>query len=96
MILQGKVYIESWFDNLPKDQRFEVSNNGWTLYEIGLRWLQNLFITLTNLRVHGRYLLLIFDGHGSHLTPHLRPNLRRKRCYTALYTCAFFASTTVA
>jgi hypothetical protein len=46
-----------------------VSNNGWTTNEIGLRWLQKIFIPYTNSRVRGRFRLLILDGHGSHLTP---------------------------
>lgn len=69
IIFKGKFAITGWFDNLPKDWRFEVSNNGWTTNEIGLRWLQKLFIPLTNSRVRGRFRLLILDGHGSHLTP---------------------------
>lgn len=69
MIFKGKVAIAGWFDNLPKDWRFEVSNNGWTTDEIGLRWLQNLFIPSTNSRTRSRFRLLILDGHGSHLTP---------------------------
>jgi transposase len=69
IIFKGKVYIESWFDGLPGDWRFEVSPNGWTTDEIGLRWLQKLFIPSTNSYTQGRYRLLILDGHGSHLTP---------------------------
>jgi hypothetical protein len=69
IIFKGKVAIAGWFDNLPKDWRFEVSNNGWTSDEIGLRWLQKLFIPSTNSRVRGQFRLLILDGHGSHLTP---------------------------
>jgi hypothetical protein len=46
-----------------------VSNNGWTTNEIGLRWLQKIFIPYTNSRVRGRFPLLILNGHGSHLTP---------------------------
>jgi hypothetical protein len=38
VIFKGKVFIESWFDSLPEDWRFEVSPNGWTSDEIGLRW----------------------------------------------------------
>ena len=37
VIFKGKNYRESWFDNLPNDWRFEVSENGWTTDEIGLR-----------------------------------------------------------
>ncbi|KAJ5261124.1 hypothetical protein N7478_009036 [Penicillium angulare] len=68
IVFKGQVAMAGWFDNLPKDWRFEVSNNGWTTDEIGLRWLQKLFIPCTNSRVHGRFRLLILDGHGSHLT----------------------------
>jgi hypothetical protein len=60
---------EGWFDNLPIDWRIEVSNNSWTTDEIGLRWLQELFIRSTSTRVRGRYRLLILDGYGSHLIP---------------------------
>ena len=69
IIFKGKVYIESWFDNLPKDWRFEVSQNGWTTNEIGLRWLKKLFIPATTTRTKGKFRLLILDGHDSHLTP---------------------------
>ncbi|CRL29069.1 DDE superfamily endonuclease, CENP-B-like [Penicillium camemberti] len=68
MIFKGKVFIESWFDGLPEDWRFEVSPNGWTSDKIGLRWLEKLFIPSTS-RTKGVYRLLILDGHGSHLTP---------------------------
>jgi hypothetical protein len=94
IIFKGKVAIAGWFNNLLKDWRFEVSKNGWTTHEIGLRWLQKQFIPHTNSRVRGRFRLLILDRHGSHLTTPLRPNLRRKRYYSALYACAFFTSTT--
>ena len=51
VIFKGKVAIAGWFDNLLKDWRFEVSNNGWTTDEIGLRWLQKHFILYINSRV---------------------------------------------
>ena len=71
IIFKGKVHIEGWYQDeaLPHDWRIEVSQNGWTTDEIGLRWLQNLFIPATNGRTVGKYRLLILDGHGSHLTP---------------------------
>lgn len=69
IIFKGKLYNQAWFDSLPGDWRFEVSQNGWTTDEIGLRWLQKLFILATNSRTKGRYRLLVLDGHGSHLTP---------------------------
>ena len=71
IIFKGKVHIEGWYQDeaLPHDWRIEVSPNGWTTDEIGLRWLQKVFIPATNGCTSGRYRLLILDGHGSHLTP---------------------------
>jgi hypothetical protein len=71
IIFKGKVHIEGWYEDnaLPRDWRIEVSANGWTTDEIGLRWLQKLFIPATNSRTTGKYRLLVLDGHGSHLTP---------------------------
>src|SRR4030081_427431 len=68
---KGKVHIEGWYEDkdLPLDWRIEISNNGWTTDEIGLRWLQKIFIPATQSCSVGRYRLLILDGHGSHLTP---------------------------
>ena len=34
--------------------------------EIGLRWLQKIFLPSTFSRVKGKYRLLVLDGHGSH------------------------------
>ncbi|ODM16895.1 hypothetical protein SI65_07860 [Aspergillus cristatus] len=69
IIFKGKNLIQGWFDDLPGDWRFEVSQNGWTTDEIGLRWLQKHFIPVTTSRTLGTYRLLVLDGHGSHLTP---------------------------
>jgi DDE superfamily endonuclease/helix-turn-helix, Psq domain/Tc5 transposase DNA-binding domain len=69
IIFKCKTYDQSWGDNLPRDWHFEVSPNGWTSDEIGLRWLENVFIPSTSSRTKGKYRLLILDGHGSHLTP---------------------------
>ena len=71
IIFKGSVHIEGWYQEskLPPNWRIEVSPNGWTSDEIGLRWLQKVFIPETNSRMTGRYCLLVLDGHGSHLTP---------------------------
>ncbi|OOO08734.1 Isopropylmalate dehydrogenase-like domain [Aspergillus oryzae] len=48
LIFKGKVHIEGWYEmGLPSDWRIETSANGWTTDEIGLRWLQQLFIPFT-------------------------------------------------
>ena len=69
LIFKGKVFIESWFDDLLSNWRIDISPNGWTTDQIGLSWLKDHFIPLTNSRITGDYRLLILDGHGSHLTP---------------------------
>ena len=60
IIFKGKVHIEGWYQDskLPRDWRIEVSPNGWTADEIGLRWLQNLFIPATTSRIIGKYVFL--------------------------------------
>ena len=69
IIFKAKGYTKGWLDSsLPIGSRIEVSQNGWTTDEIGLRWLQTLFIPATQ-RSQGAWRLLILDGHGSHLTP---------------------------
>lgn len=71
IIFKGSIHIEGWYQEskLPSNWRIEVSPNGWTSDEIGLRWLQNVFIPETNGRMVGKHRLLVLDGHGSHLTP---------------------------
>ena len=69
IILKAKVFIEKWFTYLQNGWRVNVSANGWTTDEIGVDWLQTCFIPETKGRRQGRWLLLILDGHGSHLTP---------------------------
>ena len=71
IIFKGKVHIEGWYEecSIPGDWNIKVSANGWTTDEIGLEWLQKIFIPATSQRTIGSYRLLILDGHGSHLTP---------------------------
>ncbi|EED23902.1 pogo transposable element, putative [Talaromyces stipitatus ATCC 10500] len=70
VIFKGTTYHQQgWFETLPQDWRLDISNNGWTTDEIGIRWLQKHFIPHTTSRTKGRYRMLILDGHGSHLTP---------------------------
>jgi hypothetical protein len=71
IIFKGKRLIEGWFEEygIPVDWRIELSANGWTTNEIGLRWLEKTFIPATATRRVGGYQLLVLDGHGSHLTP---------------------------
>jgi hypothetical protein len=55
IIFKGKRFIEGWFEEygIPTDLRIELSANGWTTDEIGLRWLEKVFIPATATRKVG-------------------------------------------
>jgi hypothetical protein len=69
IILKGKVQLERWYTEpaLPKDYRVAVSPSGWTNDELALDWVK-FFEKNTRKRAGGGERLLLFDGHGSHLT----------------------------
>jgi hypothetical protein len=65
----GKAPTRGWFGDdsqLPLYQgwRFGFSEKGWTDNELGVRWLQDHFISNTLAPEH--HVLLILDGHQSH------------------------------
>lgn len=67
----GGVFIESWFnksEDLPKDTMIATSLNGWISDEISLAWLEEFIKATCDRTRRGEYRILIFDGHGSHLT----------------------------
>jgi 4-hydroxybenzoate polyprenyltransferase len=49
--------------------RFTSSKEGWTNDEIGLAWLQEVFLPGSKPARINEKRLLILDGHGSHITP---------------------------
>ena len=71
IIFKGKVHIEGWYteNNIPGNWMIQVSPNEWTTDEIGLQWLQKVFIPSISRRSIDQYRLLVLDGHESHLTP---------------------------
>ncbi len=71
LIFAGKVHIDIWYrenPHMPRDWAIELSDNGWTNDEIGMKWIQH-FDKHTRHRSDGRKRLLVLDGHGSHSTP---------------------------
>ena len=51
IIFKAKTYNLAWFSSqidYPRNWHIEVSDNGWTTNQIGLRWLKNHFIPLTS------------------------------------------------
>jgi hypothetical protein len=69
VIFQGKRIQQAW---IPKDLDpqfvIRVSENGWTDCNIALEWIRH-FDKYTAPRTHGKYRLLILDGHASHVSP---------------------------
>jgi hypothetical protein len=44
------------------------SSSGWTNDDAGLGWIEQVFNRYTKKKARRKYLLLIVDDHGSHLT----------------------------
>ena len=66
--MPGKVYVEKMFDNnLPPGTKISCSETGYSSDEIAMLWLEH-FDEQTRGKQQGQYRLLIFDGHGSHMT----------------------------
>ena len=67
IILSGKNHLSPWYKepDIPKNWSIEVSENGWTNNELGLKWLKH-FHEHTKRRTVGTHRLLILDGHQSH------------------------------
>jgi len=69
IIFAGKMHQTSWYKDIPSDLVIGVSENGWTNDQLGLLWVKEIFHKHTHARAIRKYWLLIFDGHGSHVTP---------------------------
>jgi hypothetical protein len=67
VIYKGRVHISAWYEeqDIPRNWKLSVSENGWTNNALGLEWLKH-FDAHTKARQVGLYRLLILDGHESH------------------------------
>ena len=54
--------------SIADDWRFACNSKGWTSNDHGMQWLRRCFEPSTRDKAHGRYRLLICDGHDSHVT----------------------------
>ena len=67
VIFKGKSLQTTWFSSkYVPDWVYTTSQNGWTAREIGLEWLQRIYIPETRPE-HNGWRLLLLDGHGSHI-----------------------------
>jgi hypothetical protein len=67
IIFAGKHHLSAWYKepSIPDNWVINVSDNGWTTNELGLKWLKH-FDEHTKERTVGSHRLLILDGHESH------------------------------
>lgn len=86
IIFAGKLHQEQWFRELMDvncaSWKLAMSETGWTNDEIGLWWLRDVFDAQTKGSVHGKYRLLILDGHSSHNTPEFDDYCRNNNIIT--------------
>ena len=70
-VAPGLVHLERWYEGgtLSEESRIAVSSSGYSNDELAIDWL-HFFQKHTRDRAHGEQRLLLFDGHGSHLTWH--------------------------
>lgn len=69
VIFKGKHHKREWFEALPPSGgNIAMSPNGWTDNELGLEWFERCFIPETEKTRKGKYRMLLFDGHASHIS----------------------------
>jgi hypothetical protein len=69
IIFKGQTLQTTWFTSeTTPDYQYTASMNGWTCNEIGLAWLDQIFLPQTVVDQEGQYRLLLVDGHKSHAT----------------------------
>jgi hypothetical protein len=78
VIFKGKMNQPAWQRKLKALREEEgeefighicVSPNGWTDTELSLEWLEQCFEPETSKGQKGKYRLLLWDGHSSHISP---------------------------
>ncbi|EJF55491.1 DDE-domain-containing protein, partial [Dichomitus squalens LYAD-421 SS1] len=72
-IFSGKEFMRDWFQNVDCNVTIAHSPNGWTDDFLCLEWFRKCFIPqATARRETDAPILLILDGHGSHVTSEMR------------------------
>ena len=70
VIFKAKVLNKAWYNEFRKDGggTCAISDRGWTDDELCLEWFKIVFEPESLKVQKGEYRMLLFDGHGSHLT----------------------------
>jgi hypothetical protein len=78
----------SWVEDIKAGEHgvhVSSSPSGWTDNDIGLGWLEQVFDHYTKAKARRAYRLLIFDGHGSHITMSFIDYCDRNRILLAIF-----------
>jgi hypothetical protein len=59
--------LKDWYKHFPEGH-IAISDRGWTDDELCLEWFKLCFDVETAKTQKGEYRMLLFDGHGSHVT----------------------------
>jgi hypothetical protein len=70
VIFKAKHLLKDWYNEFQQDGggTIAVSDRGWTDDELCMEWFKIVFEPETLKVKKGEYRMLLFDGHGSHLT----------------------------
>jgi len=71
VINKGAGHYLGWYKNLSmrqKEYQFSYSPEGSTNDKLALEWLEKVFLPEVGVKCGARLVLLIFAGHGSHIT----------------------------
>ena len=69
VIFSGKSLSQDWIPfDFDDSWRFSVTSKGWTSNDHAIDWLRQSFEPMTREKAAGRTRILIYDGHGSHIT----------------------------
>ena len=67
-VFKGKVMQASWCQGGDDDFGYSISKSGW-MFDVNFEaWFTNCFIPQTKERAGTHHQVLVYDGHGSHLT----------------------------
>ena len=89
IIFAGKHHLSAWYEgnDIPKEWRIGVSENGWTSNELGVDWLRH-FNEYTKTYIVGAHRLLIIDGHESYTSLEFQAICKENNIIT-LYAATF-------
>ena len=83
LIFASRYHYAAWYEDeeIPRDWKLAVSDNGWTTNEHGVAWLRH-FIKHTDGRLVGARRMLIMDNHESHKSDNFQRLCEEHDIYT--------------